>query len=162
LQDDIENSRKLASEIVRQAKIDEHREETLRDKHSHLDFLSKEVLFHKQLLLALRSIQEVNICLDKAEGLIQERKILDGLRMLEGMHLRISAIMGLRLTVVDAWKVIAEVPVDKHTRAITLLDQRCFRLRESAHDSLMAICDRLIHVDPKAQSITINKNLPSM
>jgi hypothetical protein len=50
-----------------------------------MEFLLKEMTFHSQLLVALRSIQEVSTCLDNAEELLEERRILDGLRMLEGV-----------------------------------------------------------------------------
>ena len=84
LQDDIETSRRLAVDIVQQAKAEETREETIREKAIYQDFLTKEASFNAALLEALRLIQTVNNCLDTAEQMIGERRILDALDMLEG------------------------------------------------------------------------------
>jgi centromere/kinetochore protein ZW10 len=55
----------------------------MREKEIYEEFLSKETIFNAQLLDALRLIEGVNNCLDKAEQLIEDRKVLEALRMLE-------------------------------------------------------------------------------
>lgn len=64
------------------------------------------------------------------------------------------------LTPLDAWKLIAEVPAEKNTRAIRLLDQRCFELKAAAHEHLMTLWNHLILVDFDSQVLTINRTLP--
>lgn len=83
LQDETEALRKLAVDIVQQAAADEHREEIIRQREIYEDFLRREVAFNAQLLAALALITDINRRLDKAEQLIEERRILDGLRALE-------------------------------------------------------------------------------
>lgn len=84
IQDDIEKSRRLASSIVRQAEADEQRLELLEEKEAYEGFLEKEVAFNVHLGEALRSIQEVNDKLDKAEGLAGEKRIIEAMAALEG------------------------------------------------------------------------------
>ena len=94
LQDDIETSRRLAGDIVQQATAEETREETIRDKGIHQEFLTKENVFTDTLLEALRLLQTVNNCLDKAEDLIGERRILDAIKMLDGRNTVEDTMLG--------------------------------------------------------------------
>ena len=55
---------------------------------------------------------------------------------------------------------LAEVPAEKNTRAIRLLDQRALDLKGAAHEHLVALWDHLIVVDFHRQEITINATLP--
>lgn len=71
-------------DIVQQAAADEHREEIIRQREIYEDFLTREVSFNAQLLAALVLVADIHGRLDKAEQLIEERRILDGLRALEG------------------------------------------------------------------------------
>jgi centromere/kinetochore protein ZW10 len=84
IQDEIEQSRKLANAIVRQAEADERRLDNLAEKETYVDFLTKEVSFNAQLLAALKSIQVVNECLNRAEDEASQHKIIPALRSLEG------------------------------------------------------------------------------
>lgn len=58
--------------------------ESLQEKETYAEFLTKEVSFNDQLLTSLRSLQQVNEKLNKAEELASERRIIDALHMLEG------------------------------------------------------------------------------
>ncbi|EKD13112.1 centromere kinetochore protein [Drepanopeziza brunnea f. sp. 'multigermtubi' MB_m1] len=143
IQDDIERSRRLASSIVRQAEADEEKIEVLQEKENYIDFLSKELSFNDQLLAALRSLQAVNESLNKAEQLASEKRIIDGLHMLE-----------------DAWKRLGDIPLEKSTRAMRLLDSRSFELRMQIHEQFATIWKELINVKPDHAVITINRVLP--
>jgi protein transport protein DSL1/ZW10 len=84
IQDDIDRSRRLASSIVRAAEADEETAETLQEKENYVDFLTKEVSFNDQLLLALKGIQNVNEVLRHAEDLAVQHNIIEALFKLEG------------------------------------------------------------------------------
>lgn len=83
LQDDIESSKRLASDIIRQAEEDEHRGEVVSEQEAYLSFIGSEVAFNSQLYDAILIIQEVSECLDRAEALINVRQILPCLTALE-------------------------------------------------------------------------------
>jgi protein transport protein DSL1/ZW10 len=83
LQDDIESSKRLANEIIRQAEADERREEVLKEQENYVSFLDSEVAFNKQLRDALLLTQEVSECLEQAEALVHSRKILEALHLLD-------------------------------------------------------------------------------
>jgi len=91
LQADIESSRKLASDIVRQAEADEDRIAALQDQETHVTFLEQETLFNSQLNDALISIKDVHERLDKAEKLATQRRILEPIQILAGMEWRRSS-----------------------------------------------------------------------
>ncbi|KAH7306101.1 centromere/kinetochore protein-like protein zw10 [Rhexocercosporidium sp. MPI-PUGE-AT-0058] len=143
IQDDIQRSRQLASSIVRQAEADGERKEVLEEKETYADFLTKEVSFNNQLLSVLRSLQAVNESLNMAEELASERRIIDGLHMLEA-----------------AWKSLGEIPLEKTTRVMRLLDSRCFELRVLIHEQFSTIWKALIIVDREESTITINREVP--
>jgi centromere/kinetochore protein ZW10 len=84
LQADIEKSRKLAGEIVKQAEADEEKLHALEDQETHLNFLEKEKLFNSQLYVGLQSIKRVHQLFDEAERLASERHILKALQKLAG------------------------------------------------------------------------------
>jgi centromere/kinetochore protein ZW10 len=68
LQADIEKSRKLSSEIVRQAEaLETH---PIEEHEAHVEFLQKEVRFNAQLGEALQSIKEVDTQLKLVEKLV--------------------------------------------------------------------------------------------
>ncbi|KAH6673050.1 centromere/kinetochore protein-like protein zw10 [Halenospora varia] len=144
IQDDIEKSRRLASSIVRQAEADEQRLELLEEKEAYAGFLEKEVAFNVHLGEALRSIQEVNDKLDKAEGLAGEKRIIEAMAVLE-----------------DAWTSISTTPPDSTIRAMRILDARSFELRTLIHEQFEAIWEVLIHMDVEQCSLTVNKSLSS-
>jgi centromere/kinetochore protein ZW10 len=84
VQEDIERSRRLATEIVREAEADEGRLEYLEDRKAHVEFLEKELLFNQHLGEALQRIQQVNDTLDRAERVAGEKNILEALGLLAG------------------------------------------------------------------------------
>lgn len=47
------------------------------------------------------------------------------------------------------------------TRAVRLLDSKCFDLRAAIHDQFTIVWNGLIRVDYDANTITINKELPN-
>ncbi|KAG4438487.1 hypothetical protein IFR05_006010 [Cadophora sp. M221] len=143
IQDDIQRSRQLASSIVRQAEADGERKEVLEEKETYADFLTKEVSFNNQLVSVLRSLQGVNESLNKAEECASERRIIDALHMLEA-----------------AWKILGEIPLDKTTRVMRLLDSRCFELRILIHEQFSTTWEALISVDRDESTITVNREVP--
>lgn len=69
---------------MRQAEADAERKEVLQEKETYADFLDKEVTFNNQLISVLRSLEGVNETLNQAEQSASEKRIIDGLHMLEG------------------------------------------------------------------------------
>lgn len=64
------------------------------------------------------------------------------------------------LILLDAWRHLGEIPLEKTTRAMRLLDSRCFELRGLVHEQFSAIWKALVSVNLEQASITINKELP--
>ncbi|KAL2068605.1 hypothetical protein VTL71DRAFT_14942 [Oculimacula yallundae] len=143
IQDDINQSRQLASSIVRQAEADEGRKEVLAEKETYTNFLAKEVTFDNQLISMLRSLQAVNESLDIVEGCASEKSIIERLHMLE------AAFDGLGL-----------VPLEKTSRVMRLLDSRCFEIRASLHEQFNSLWKALINVDRESSTITFNPGIP--
>ena len=94
LQADIEKSRKLAGDIVKQAEADEEQAHALEDQQMHLDFLEKERLFNSQLFVALHSIKHAQELFNEAEKLASERDILNALQKVAcGLQLGNTAVI---------------------------------------------------------------------
>jgi centromere/kinetochore protein ZW10 len=85
LQADIEQSRKLASDIVKQAEADEERLRILAEDEARVAFLEKEHLFNSQLVETVHSIKQISEILDEVESLAREGHITQPLHILEGM-----------------------------------------------------------------------------
>jgi centromere/kinetochore protein ZW10 len=66
------------------------------------------------------------------------------------------------LTAVAAWTAITDIPLEKTTRAMLLLDSKCFDLRRIIHDQFTHVWNALIKVDLDQRTIIINKQLPSL
>ncbi|KAF4626360.1 hypothetical protein G7Y89_g11800 [Cudoniella acicularis] len=162
IQDDIEKSRRLASGIVRQAEADELRLESLEEQETYVAFLSKEMAFNEHLGEALRSIQEVNIKLDKAEELAVEKKITEAMALLEGIFEH--PWCGDENTLIeysDAWVNIAAIPSDTSVRAMRILDTRSFDLRAFIHEQFESVWNGLVQFDLDQRTLTVNKSIPS-
>ncbi|KAI6708496.1 hypothetical protein JHW43_008968 [Diplocarpon mali] len=140
IQDDIERSRRLASSIVLQAEADEKRQAGLAEKEDYVNFLGQELSFNDQLFSALGALQGANDSLNMAEKLASDRRIIDALHMLE-----------------DAWNRLGDVPLEKTTRAMRLLDSRSFELRKQIHDQFSAMWQALIHIDLDGNPTDINQ-----
>jgi protein transport protein DSL1/ZW10 len=85
LQADIEASRRLASEIVRNSEADDTKIEAIQDQEAHVEFLEKESAFNELLRSALMSIKRINSIVDTAEEYSVQRQIAQPLQLLEGM-----------------------------------------------------------------------------
>ncbi|TAQ89496.1 hypothetical protein B7494_g2192 [Chlorociboria aeruginascens] len=142
LQDDIEQSRKLASEIVRQAEADEERIEALEEQSHYVQFLLKEQIFNAQLGEALHSLQQIRDHLDSAERVATDGRIIDALLSLE-----------------NAARMMADIPIDRTTRAWRILDERCYTIQESIHEQVHVFWTGLIYLNFEERSLTINEKL---
>ena len=85
LQDDIDKSRKMANDIVRQAKVEEDQLDSIEEKEDYVIFLSKEMSFNAQLGKSLRAVKAANDLLNQAEQLAVKTRIHESLMSLEGM-----------------------------------------------------------------------------
>lgn len=84
LQEDIEKSKKLAADIVRQAEADDARAAAIADKELHVDFLQAEIAFNAQLVETLNAIKRANDSLDETIRLATEDRIAAALESLQG------------------------------------------------------------------------------
>lgn len=64
------------------------------------------------------------------------------------------------LTVPAAWQILGEIPLEKTTRVMRLLDSRCFELRVLIHEQFSTIWEALISVDREQSTITVNREVP--
>ncbi len=161
IQDDIDRSRRLASSIVRQAEAEDETEETLQEKEQYVEFLTKEVSFNGQLLSALKGIQIIDKILQQAEDLAAKHSIVEALFKLEGRAVFLIPRSAI-LTVLAAWSAITDLPLEKTTRAVRILDTKCFDQRHHIHDQFTNIWNKLVQVDRDQKTITINKELPGL
>jgi centromere/kinetochore protein ZW10 len=90
LQADIEQSRKLASDIVKQAEADEERLRILAEHEAQVKFLEKEHFFNSQLVETVHSIKQISEILDEVESLARDGQIMQPLHILEGMAINVG------------------------------------------------------------------------
>lgn len=83
LQEDIVRSKKLASDLVRQAEAPETSGELVEDAEEKTDFLNREVQYSTQLYGVLKGIRRVNHLFNDVDKAKDERRVLDALRLLE-------------------------------------------------------------------------------
>lgn len=141
LQDDINRSKNLANDILRQSEEPLVSGETIQEAEEKFDFLQREIRYSQRVQAALRGINEVNQILDKVEQAREERRILDALRLLE-----------------KSWTALDAIPAGKSVRAIKLLDIRAFELKSDVHEVFDHIWRTLVNVDVEAQTISITES----
>ncbi|KAL9942179.1 hypothetical protein ACHAQF_004440 [Verticillium nonalfalfae] len=139
LQEDILRSKRLADDIVRQSEAPDVSGKTIQDAVDHVDFLRREVQYSQQLHEALTGIRYVNDLLAEVEQAMNERRILDALRLLE-----------------KSWTELDNVPVNKKScRVMRLLDVRAFELKSAVHKVFDHVWNTLVHVDSETKRLSI-------
>ncbi|KAM0278128.1 hypothetical protein ACHAQH_005326 [Verticillium albo-atrum] len=139
LQEDILRSKRLADDIVRQSEAPDVSGKTIQDVEDNVEFLRREVLYSQQLHEALTGIRYVNDLLAEVEQAMNERRILDALRLLE-----------------KSWTELDNVPVNKKScRVMRLLDVRAFELKSAVHKVFEHVWNVLVHVDNQAKRLSI-------
>ncbi|KAG7132857.1 Centromere/kinetochore protein zw10 like [Verticillium longisporum] len=139
LQEDILRSKRLADDIVRQSEAPDVSGKTIQDAVDHVEFLRREVLYSQQLHEALTGIRYVNDLLAEVEQAMNERRILDALRLLE-----------------KSWTELDNVPVNKKScRVMRLLDVRAFELKSAVHKVFDHVWNTLVHVDSETKRLSI-------
>ena len=144
---------------MQQAAADEHRDEIIRQREIYENFLSREFAFNAQLLSSLQLIEDVHGRLDRAERLIDEQKILEGLRALEGRTC--DSAPTFHTDRIDIWNAMTDSPVDNSTRAMKLLEQRSYELKATARNHVDNLWNKLIAVDADEKTLKINQSLDS-
>lgn len=92
LQEDIIRSKTIANDIVRQSEAPDVSGEDIYNAEAKVEFLKNEVQYSQQLHGVLRGIQYVNELLSEVEAARGDRRILDALRLLESMLLRMQQL----------------------------------------------------------------------
>ena len=85
VQDDIIRSKTLANEILKQSEAPAKPEKSVDEIEGKAAFLVHELNYNQQVLETLRGVKKVNQILDQVEEARGERRILDALRLLEGI-----------------------------------------------------------------------------
>ncbi|KAL3418199.1 is centromere binding protein at prophase [Phlyctema vagabunda] len=130
IQDDINKTKSLASQIVRDADAGDDKLEALEHSRHHVEFLTKETLFNNQLWETLKAIKRANDLMDEAEVIASEKHILGSLHKLT-----------------EAGNAILAIKIDHSIRAKTLLRSRLTDLSESVHENFMAVWASLVSVN---------------
>ncbi|KFY36495.1 hypothetical protein V494_05027 [Pseudogymnoascus sp. VKM F-4513 (FW-928)] len=142
LQEDIENSKRLAEDIAREAEGGDALQQAAKEDAEHVEFLEKEVEYSNQLKEALNGIQDVQRMLDRAEGAGVEGKLLDALNILS-----------------QSWEKMENIPAHEITRPLSVLNERAFLVKESIHEQFGHIWNTLVHFDEAMTSLTIDNSL---
>ncbi|EON97535.1 putative centromere kinetochore protein [Phaeoacremonium minimum UCRPA7] len=140
LQDDINRSKSLANDILRQSEEPVVSGKSTKEAEDKVAFLKKELHYNQQVQEALKGIRRVNQILDQVEQARDERRILDALRLLE-----------------KSWTALDEIPVGKSCRVMKLLDLRAFELKSDVHDVFDHVWKSLVEVDVDKQQISISE-----
>lgn len=138
IQNEIQESRKLASSITRKAQEDEQRLETLKEQEAYAQFLEKEVAFQDQLLASLTAIDIVNQQITEAEVLATRSQITEAHHILEAA---ITAMQALSM--------------DVTTQPMKLLSLSAKHVRSMIHNQFIAAWKSLVTFDKK--TLTIHK-----
>lgn len=136
VQDDINRSKRLANDIVRQAEEPVLSGAAIQEAEDKFTFLQAELAYNQRVQEALRGIKDVNQILDQVEAARDERRILDALRLLE-----------------RSWAALDALPAGHGVRVRRLLDLRAFELKSTVHDVFDHVWKTLMKVDTAARTI---------
>lgn len=136
VQDDINRSKRLANDIVRQAEEPVLSGAAIQEAEDKFTFLQAELAYNQRVQEALRGIKNVNQILDKVEAARDERRILDALRLLE-----------------RSWAALDALPAGQSVRVRRLLDLRAFELKSNVHDVFDHVWKTLMKVDTAARTL---------
>lgn len=136
VQDDINRSKRLANDIVRQAEEPVLSGAAIHEAEDKFVFLQSELAYNLRVQEALKGIKNVNQILDQVEKARDERRILDALRLLE-----------------RSWAALDALPAGQGVRIRRLLDLRAFELKSNVHDVFEHVWNTLMKVDTTARTI---------
>jgi protein transport protein DSL1/ZW10 len=88
VQDDINRSKTLANDILKQAEQPDVSGKTIEEAEAKAEFLIKELDYNQQVRQALLGIKGVSKTLDEVERASKDRRILDALHLLESTSQR--------------------------------------------------------------------------
>lgn len=144
VQDDINRSKRLANDIVRQAEEPVLSGAEIQEAEDKYVFLQAELAYNKRVQEALRGIKDVNQILDQVEAARDERRILDALHLLE-----------------RSWAALDALPAGHGVKVRRLLDLRAFELKSNVHDVFEHVWKTLVKVDTAARSIYLSAKTES-
>ncbi len=148
LQDDVNRSKAMANDILKQAETPDVSGKTIREAEERADFLIRELNYNQQVRQALAGIKRVNQSLDQVEQASKERRILDALHLLESAKDSAPVFLRRRLTwLEESWTELDALPVGKSCRAVKLLDIRAFELKSDVHAVFDRVWNMLVNVD---------------
>lgn len=144
VQDDINRSKRLANDIVRQAEEPVLSGAAIQEAEDKFTFLQAELAYNQRVQEALRGIKDVNNILDQVEAARDDRRILDALRLLE-----------------RSWAALDALPAGQGVRVRRLLDLRAFELKSSVHDVFDHVWKTLMKVDTAERTINFSAKTDS-
>lgn len=140
LQDDINRSKQIANDIIRQSEDPETSGKTVEEAESRAAFLVRELNYNDELIKTLRGIKGVNSVLDEVEQARAERRILDALRLLE-----------------KSWTKLDGLSSIGSTRAIKLLNVRAFELKSDVHQVFDHVWNTLVLLDEDKKELSVRQ-----
>lgn len=144
VQDDINRSKRLANDVVRQAEEPVLSGAAIQEAEDKFTFLQAELAYNQRVQEALRGIKDVNNILDQVEAARDDRRILDALRLLE-----------------RSWAALDALPAGQGVRVRRLLDLRAFELKSSVHDVFDHVWKTLMKVDTAERTINFSAKTDS-
>lgn len=136
VQDDINRSKRLANDIVRQAEEPVLSGAAIQEAEDKFVFLQSELAYNQRVQEALKGIKDVNQILDQVEKARDERRIIDALHLLE-----------------RSWAALDALPTGQGVRVRRLLDLRAFELKSNVHDVFDHVWKTLMKVDTAEKTI---------
>ncbi|TLS25772.1 hypothetical protein PpBr36_07026 [Pyricularia pennisetigena] len=140
LQDDINRSKQIANDIIRQSEEPETSGKTVEEAEARAAFLIRELNYNDELIQTLRAIKAINTVLDEVEQACAERRIVDALRLLE-----------------QSWAKLDSVSNIGSTKAIKLLNVRAFELKSDVHQVFDHVWNSLVHLDDTKNELSVQQ-----
>ncbi|TLD11063.1 hypothetical protein PgNI_05587 [Pyricularia grisea] len=140
LQDDINRSKQIANDIIRQSEDPETSGKTVEEAEARAAFLIRELNYNDELIQTLRAIKAINTILDEVEQACAERRIVDALRLLE-----------------QSWENLDSISNIGSTKAIKLLNVRAFELKSDVHQVCDHVWKSLVHLDETKSQLSVQQ-----
>ncbi|KAI6318702.1 hypothetical protein MCOR34_003468 [Pyricularia oryzae] len=140
LQDDINRSKQIANDIIRQSEEPETSGKTVEEAEARAAFLIRELNYNDELIQTLRAIKGINTVLDEVEQACAERRIVDALRLLE-----------------ESWAKLDSISNIGSTKAIKLLNVRAFELKSDIHQVFDHVWKSLVNLDETKSELSVRQ-----
>lgn len=139
MQQDIEASRNTAREIVKEAEIAKHLQNSIADSQNKLKSVESDLSLEESLASVLKSLQSINQLLDQAENAIERERLLESSERLQNCELRLPNLKDL-----------------SSASCIDVLTDRTYRLHSVVLKKAKLAWDELLYFDTDAKTLRIS------